>query len=105
MSLPYSGYVEVDLVAPGIGIPNSPALPSLLLVVPESKYSSRIPLLLGTNVLEPLMCCAKAAHGPKFLQDASLQTPWFLSFRCISVQEKDLARNNFRLGVVKSALY
>ena len=103
-TLPYSGYIEVDLVAPGIIDSNTPSLPSLLLVVPGNTYSRRVPLLLGTNILEPLMQSTKAKYGTKFLQNANLQVPWYLSFRCISVQERDLQRNNNRLGVVKSAL-
>ena len=102
--LPYSGYIEVDLVAPCVSEESAPILPSLLLVVPGNSYSQRVPLLLGTNVLEPLMQRTRNAHGSKFLQNASLQVPWYLSFRCISVQEKDLQRNHNRLGVVKSAL-
>ena len=103
-ALPYKGYVEVDLVAPGIHFGN-PALPSLLLVVPGNSYSRRVPLLLGTNILEPLLEQTKATHGPKFLQSCNLQIPWYLSFRCISVQEKDLEKNHNRLGVVKSAVH
>ena len=102
-SLPYCGYIEADVLAPGVHEGIEP-LTSILLVVPETKYSGRVPVLLGTNILEPLMLKSRSAFGPRFLQSAPLQIPWYLSFRCLTVQEKDLQKNCNRLGIVKSAL-
>ena len=45
----------------------------------------------------------KSNHGIRFLQEAKLHTPWFLAFRCLTLRDKELARNNDKLGVVKSA--
>ena len=101
-SLPYCGYVEADIFAPSVTEENNP-LPCLLLVVPDTRYNERVPVLLGTNVLEPLMMRTEANYGPRFLQDAKISVPWYLSFRCLVIREAALRRNNNCLGVVKSA--
>lgn len=100
--LPYSGYIEASVSAVGVGLENQSSLPCLLLVVPDSKYSARVPVLLGTNVLEQLMDLTKTKHGSRFLQIARLHTPWYLSYRCMSLREKELSKNKNRLAIVRS---
>jgi transposase InsO family protein len=100
-SLPYLGLVEVKL---GVsGIPRSQEHDCLMLVVPDSRYSKVIPILLGTNILFRLMNDCKEENGTRFLQESNLFTPWYLTFRCLTLREKDLSRNHNRLGVVKVA--
>lgn len=39
----------------------------------------------------------------RYLQRAAIHTPWYLAFHCISIREKELQKNGFALGLVKSA--
>ena len=103
-SLPYKGYIEADIVALGISDGNEPLQPCIFLVVPNSTaFNQKVPLLLGTNVLEPLLTKTRAVNGTKFLQTVKMTSPWYLSFRCITLREKALERNNNILGIVRSA--
>jgi hypothetical protein len=45
----------------------------------------------------------KNTNGEGYLQTAKLHEPWFRTFRCLSLQEEELIKNNYRLGVLKSA--
>lgn len=46
-SLPYLGYVEAQVVVPGI----PQTIEALLLIVPDTDYKRRVPTLVGTNLL------------------------------------------------------
>ena len=100
-NLPYFGYVEVAMTTPGVNITEPIDIP--LLVVPNSNYNSRVPVLLGTNVIQHIMDRLRTRHGERYLQEAALHTPWYLTFRSMSLIEKELAKNNNRIGLVKSA--
>jgi hypothetical protein len=100
-TLPYSGFIEAAVEIPGV--PNATQQYFLFLVVPQSKYSATVPILLGTNILTPVMDKCKQEHGDRFLQTAQLHTPWYLAFRCITLRDKQLKRNKNRLGIVRSA--
>ena len=49
-NIPYLGYVEVDIGAPGHNV----NVQAPVLVVPSTEYSKRVPVILGTNVLSAL---------------------------------------------------
>ena len=72
-------------------------------VVPDSRYNTKVPFLLCTNVLNHLIEACQIQHGPRFLQTACQQSCWYLTFRCLSIREKQLIRNHHRLAIVKSA--
>ena len=99
--LPYKGYVEVGIVTNDVDSKQS--YPCLMLVIPDTAYSNRVPAILGTNFINVMMGDIHSRHGDRYLQKAKLTTPWYLAFRCISLREKELSRNKNRLGVVKSA--
>ena len=101
--LPYTGYVVAKIAVAGAGISAGEPKECLLLVVPNSRYNSGVPLLLGTNVLTYFLTLSKEKNGCRFLQTADLHTPWFLSFRCMVLREKELHKNKNRLGWVRCA--
>ena len=98
--LPYLGYVAAPLSFPDQSIGSQECL---FLVVPDTHYNSRVPLLLGTNVLCPLMDFLRQKHGVRFLQKSSITTPWQLVFQAIAVQDRQLQRSDGRLALVKFA--
>ena len=102
-NLPYKGYIETELVIQK-GLPDFKPLPCLLLVTPDTQYSSRTPIILGTNVLQELMNDCKSSYGDQFLQKANLFTPWYLSFRSLVIRQKEPRKNKNRLAIVRSAL-
>ena len=98
--LPYLGYIEIEVEIPSIGSGKN-TYP--LLVVPDTNFNKNVPILLGTNILCPVMENCKKTYGVQFLQKASLETPWQLSFKCLSTQEKKLRRSGGVVAFVKSA--
>ena len=98
--MPYLGFIETTIA---LAAPGDINLHCLLLVVPDSEYSSHVPVLIGTNIITELMEVSKDKLGEKYLQNSSVSTPWFLAFRCITLREKALKKNNNRLALIKSA--
>ena len=85
--LPYLGYIETELFIER-GLPKSESQQCLFLIVPDTNYSSKIPVIIGTNILNELLDECKTNFGDQFLSKANLHTPWYLSFRTIVVREK-----------------
>ena len=77
--------------------------PGLFLVIQDSEYHDQVPVLIGTNILSEVMKDVKNQHGQRFLQDAKLQTPYYLAFRCMTLRNKELERQHNRLALIKSA--
>lgn len=100
-SLPYTGFVNIDMTVSGIPLEHTQHC--LFLVVPRSNYSDRVPVLLGTNILKQYMTRCRDDIGEKYLQNAALFTPWYLAFRCMTLREKTLKKNNNRLATVRSS--
>ena len=100
--LPYLGFVQVRVTSSGCGVKGKGRC-CLLLVVPNTKYNERVPVLLGTNVLSCFLNECRITNGARFLQKADLYTPWFLAFRSIVLQEKELAKNDGSLALVRNA--
>ena len=45
----------------------------------------------------------RGKYGPRFLQTVKMSDPWYLSFCCICLRDKELKRNHNCLGIVKNA--
>ena len=101
--LPYNGLIEATVYCEGVPDVEDGSHYFPILVVPESNYNRSVPLLVGTNILHHLLSGVKGSYGERFLQQADLHTPWYLAFRSLTLREKELARNNNRLGLVKCA--
>ncbi len=98
-SLPYTGYIEATIKTQGSG---AQCITGLLLISPDTRYNARVPVLLGTNILKELLNDCQINHGAKFLQKADLHTPYYLAYRSIVLQEKQIRQNDWRLGFVRS---
>ena len=64
--------------------------------------TTSVPVLLGTNYLIPALNCCWEAVGPHFLQVSKMHTSWYLAFRSIILQDKELERNDGTLGLIRS---
>jgi len=98
--LPYLGCIEAT-ISIETGLEKAIPKQCLFLIAPDTKYSSRTPIILGTNILKTLLQDCKNNFGEQFLQKANLHTPWFLSFRCLVVREKTLRRNKNCLAILR----
>ncbi|KAL5012677.1 hypothetical protein ScPMuIL_011228 [Solemya velum] len=101
--LPYEGYIELNLEVDGLPKSGNRMSDCIFLVVPDSNYNSTVPLLIGTNILVPLMEITRENSGEHFLQSADLHTPLYLAFRCLLLRDKELERRKDRIAVIKSA--
>jgi transposase InsO family protein len=85
-SLPYSGYIEVTIAFPETGQSTSDELGSLVLIVPDTVYNQRVPLLIGTNVIS-----ARYAYYENGGSSMShLDKPWFLAFQWLAIAFDDI---------------
>ncbi len=87
--LPYDGYVELDITVSGLHVGQGQSC--LALVIPRSNYNSKVPLLIGTNLLSTFLTVCKEEYVDRLLQSAGLFTPWYLSFRCMLLRIKSSA--------------
>lgn len=101
--LPYIGCIEVE-VSIETGLDRAKPQPCIFLISSDTRYSAGTPVVLGTNILHTLLQDCKDNFGDQFLQKAKLHTPWYLSFRAISLQKKLLKRNKDRVAIVRSAV-
>jgi len=101
--LPYLGYIEVEISA-AEGFPRTDPVMCLLLITPDTNYSSNTPIILGTNILQEFLNNCKDSYGNQFLQKANLFTPWYLSFRTMVLRDKELKRNHNRIAIIRSSI-
>lgn len=60
-------------------------------------------MLIGTNILDEIAKDCKTQHGEQYLQKTNLQTPWYLSLRCLAIRQRELKKNKNRIAVVRCA--
>lgn len=67
--VPYLGYIEANVTFPQPISGREESFDVLVLVVPECQFNSKIPLLIGTNVLLPLFEQVLKQDGPEFIRN------------------------------------
>lgn len=100
--LPYLGYGLVDMDV-GSSLEKSDSRVCLFLVVPDTSYSSRTQVIIGTNILNELLGEYRQNFGPKFLQKAKLHTPRYVSFRSMVFIERKMKKTEDRIAIIRSA--
>ena len=81
-TLPYLGYVEVDL-RPQLHSDNeTDHYKCLMLVVPDTDYNKRVPILIGTNFIR--LCYHDWQNSEK---DIDVSPQWKLAFQCLVGQD------------------
>ena len=66
-NIPYQGYVILDIAIPSS---DSLSVSTPVLVVPDTKYSSSVPVVIGTNVLNHLRSSTDQSDTPEVWQQA-----------------------------------
>ena len=85
--IPYRGYTEVDIKLPGSEPATFP-----FLVVEETEYSSRVPVLIGTNVLRKTLEDLVDVHGVRFAQKARLPSAMHFALSAVHTVQKHLKK-------------
>ena len=84
--LPYLRYIKATLTSSGI--PECSGQFCLFLIVPDTSYNLKVPVLIGTNLLDEFIKDCKSLHGDQYLQKANLMTPLYFSFEMFSYKRK-----------------
>ncbi len=82
--VPYLGYIQVVITFPCTVIGAEVELSSLVLVVPDCHFNSRVPLLIGTNVLDRLYQQEVERKGSKFFQNPGGSSDYALLFQHVA---------------------
>ena len=101
--LPYLGCIEAEITII-TGLERATPQHCIVLIAPDTKYSNKTPVILGTNILTRLLQNCKYTFGDQFLQKAKLPTPWYMCFKSIIIRDKRLKKHNDRLAVVKNIM-
>ncbi len=84
----FLGYIEVDLKFPESESGTSTSQKAFVLVVPDTEYNKRVPLVVGTNVTR----CVKEEYCRKseemFLQHCSLSSSWKRASKAVLLHEQ-----------------
>lgn len=93
--VPYAGYVEVSLKFSKEFIASEPEVETLALIVPDTRSNSSIPVLIGTNILDPLY--------EEYCDDNTLRSTTFCGYAQVlkTLQLRHQQRSGGRLGLVK----
>ena len=96
--IPYLGYVEVE-----IEMPCMKPEPYPFLVVKDTLFNSRVPVLVGTNILDRVKEQLKTAHGVRFLQKAPLPGAVMMALRAMCMSEKQVTKDGGVFSTVELA--
>lgn len=100
-TLPYSGYVELEIAMVIDGqFKNIGAYP--ILVVPETTYKKDVPFLIGTNVLQNFRTELEKMYGHQFLQKVTLSSSVHIAMQSMNLTRRHLAHSNGVYAVVKN---
>lgn len=95
-SLPYLGYVYLSLKLNDHTTP----VDVPLLVVPDTEYKSKVPLLIGTNVLQLWKDQLKQGFGERFIQTCTLPDAFRLALHSMATTARTLKRSHGVIGRV-----
>lgn len=94
-SVPYAGYVQLNVQFPKEFIASEPEVQTLALIVSDVRSNSNIPILIGTNTLDPLY--------EQFCDDISPQANPYCGYQQVlkTLQLRHKQNSDGRLGFVK----
>ncbi len=98
--LPYLGYVILPVSLPFDDTEAIIEVP--LLVVPDTDYTKRVPLLIGTNVLKLYRDQLQLKHSTRYLQRAKICTALHLALRAMALKERHMKKTGGVYGHIRS---
>lgn len=86
--VPYEGYIAVPVTFLSNTVGVNLIQEILFLVVKDTEYSQRVPVIIGTNIIKIWHEENVNKFGQNFLQKAQITTPWSMSFKAFQVSQK-----------------
>ena len=77
-SVPFYGFIEVVLSFKDAGLGDSDILVPVL-VIQDTDYNKRIPMLIGTNVIGRNLDEVQRLYGDKYMQQTQVKDAWRLA--------------------------
>ena len=81
--LPYSGYINAQIVLPGHVIGGPKSLSALFLVTNDTNFNKTCPILIGTNIISSCLSMQENSNWEK------LPSAWKIAFQCIEMKFND----------------
>ena len=97
--VPYLGYVEIAVSLPG-SLPTSAAVEAPVLIVPDTQYNKKVPLCVGTNVIQACLNLGVAEFGQDFAASDQVDPTWQLVYSCM--QAPIVVNTDGRIGTAKN---
>ena len=101
-SVPFLGCVAVELSFPREVDGCGGTRPVLALVVKNTDYNKKVPLVVGTNVIKICKEDCEKEHGVQFLQKINLDRVWHLAYKFLTISKNPSVKNGV-VGHVKAA--
>ena len=79
----YAGYIEADIELPG-SLPGDTKMTAPILIVRDTKYNNRVPLIVGTNVILACMEEGRISHGSNYVNSSRVNPIWQAAYHSIS---------------------
>ncbi|KAL7824273.1 hypothetical protein SRHO_G00342580 [Serrasalmus rhombeus] len=79
-TVPYLGYVEVEVQFPKSVCGTGKRFNILALISPDQSYNEKVPLLVGTNILKHLIDDCKKKGGVQFFKSLPIKAEWAFAY-------------------------
>ena len=86
--IPFMGFIEAEISFPQEVNGIHSALGTVILVVEDTAFNLRIPLLIGTNLIRRCKDSCVENYGSCFLQGIRTDTAWSLAYKFLSQRDR-----------------
>jgi len=97
--VPFLGFIEVSISFPQNVNGILETMNAVVLIVPDTRFNLKTPLLVGTNLIRRCKDSCAARLGPCFLQRIRPDTAWMVAYRHLGHQERALRKSTQVLRV------
>ena len=98
--VPYLGYVEVSIRLPG-SLPQPFDVDAPVLIVYDTPYNKKVPLCVGTNVIQICVDRGVSLFGEDFVTNKQTDPTWQVVYKCMQVPVGVNPKG--KIGVIRSA--
>ena len=84
----FLGYFEVDIKFPEEESGVKTSQPALAIVVPDTEYNKRVPLVIGTNVAQRFKDQCHQRPGDQFLRRTRLSSAWRKAYKALQSRQQ-----------------
>ena len=99
--VPILGYIEAEIRFPGNLAGSNMSQMALILIVPDTDYNKKVPLIVGTNVIKVCRDDCLQSSGVRYLQQLHMSATWKAAYQFLTKQEK-VQNLDGKIALVKS---